>query len=61
MVSYLIEHQCMKAQAEGHHQEQEQHYDADQGLHDLTEHHHVDTKPIKPGQTRGRPITLKAC
>ena len=52
LVPYLVEHQCVKPQTEGHHQEQEEHHDSDQGPHDFAEHHHVDTETIKPGQTR---------
>ena len=52
LLSYLVEHQCVKPQTKGHHQEQEEHHDADQGLHDLPEHHHVDTETIKPGQNQ---------
>lgn len=38
----------MERQTEGQHQEEKQHHNAGQCLHDLPEHHHKDADIFKP-------------
>lgn len=50
MCKYLSNHEGIKCKSEGEHQEEEEDDDADEGVHDLSEHHHIDPKMLKSVQ-----------